>query len=104
MGIDVWFGLAIVPLAIAAIVALSMRRRRQREQESFLEDSVNVPEATDYRTTDPSRPGPSAATPAGEVVPVEDERKHRRTFVDAWLGDDEDGNLGEGAAGSEDES
>jgi hypothetical protein len=103
MGTDNWFALAIASLVVAALVVSFAQRRRRREQETSRGLS-GVPRATERHAAAPSRPSPSGARPAGDVVPLEDERKHGRTFADAWLDDEGRSELGERAVGSEDAS
>ncbi len=122
MGFDIYVLVALVAvLVVLATLALVRRRRRLREldqQQASAEHAVEPGEqAEPPRAANSARPtardgaarprpsvSPSAAPPAGEVRALEDERKYGRTFVDAWLGGDEDDSAAasdEGAGGPE---
>jgi flagellar biosynthesis/type III secretory pathway M-ring protein FliF/YscJ len=93
----------LVPAVLLVLVAAggirAIRRRRALDAaEREAQDSEPVahpaarsqaPETTSARDDEPTPP-PSTAPPAGEVTPLEDERKRGRTFVDDWLGDEDD--------------
>ncbi len=108
MGFEMYvLAAAVVLFAVLGAIALISRRRRLRdvERSEVAEPEAAEPEAPttaaavaiDDESAPRPRPSPSAAPPAGEVQPLEDERKYQRTFVDAWLGDDDEDGEGDDA-------
>ena len=90
-----WLLVAASLVALVGVAVLALTRRRKLSGTGAPEwralSLVQRVCGTGARALDdegPRRLG--QRKPAGEVTPLEDERKHGRTFVDDWLGDEDD--------------